>query len=322
MNLKHLTDESLHNGAQKVALAEQDALINLLHHLKEIDRRRLFSTFRRGSLFDYVVSELNYPEDRAVRRISAMRLLRDVPEIEKKISDGDLSLTNIVMAQSLFAKEKKAGNEYTADQKIEVLNKLENQSTREAKKIIREINPELSQKPPVLDFNTIEDEELRKKLLRIRGKYAHTNPIMTLHELLHKMCDNEVAEMEKSPAAPQVKSEAHAIREVWKRDNYQCVNCKSVHALETEHIIPQAKGGKSTIENMCVLCRSCNQRRAIEEYGDEKMSQFLREPTTEYSAKASHGWRSSNRISASSRGISIKASAVHLSYPHPLKPAP
>jgi uncharacterized CHY-type Zn-finger protein len=183
-----------------------------------------------------------------------MRLLRDVPEIEKKIVGGDLSLTNLVMAQSLFAKEKKAGNEYANEQEIEVLNRLENQSTREAKKIIREINPELSQ-----------------------------NPNMTLFELMHKMCDNEIGEQEKSPAAPRVNSEAHAIREVWKRDNYQCVNCGSVYALETEHIIPQAKGGKSTVENMCVLCRSCNQRRAIEEYGDEKMSQFLREPALEYS---------------------------------------
>jgi 5-methylcytosine-specific restriction endonuclease McrA len=100
------------------------------------------------------------------------------------------------------------------------------------------------------------------------------------------MCDNEIVETMKSPAAPRVDSEAHAIREVWKRDNYQRTNCGSVHALETEHIIPRAKGGPSTIEKMCVLCRSCNQRRAIEEYGDEKMSQFLKEPTIEYSASA------------------------------------
>jgi 5-methylcytosine-specific restriction endonuclease McrA len=287
MNLKNLTDESLHNGAQKFALAEQEALINLLRHLLEIDRRRLFSTFKCGSLFEYVVSELNYPEDRAVRRISAMRLLRDVPEIEKQVTDGDLSLTNIVMAQTLFAKERKAGNEYTSEQKIKVLSSLENQSTREAKKIIREINPELSQKPPALDFNSIEDEELRKKLLRVKGKYAHTNPNMTLTELLHKMCDNEIAEQMKSPAAPRVNSEAHAKRTVWNRDSGTCVNCSSTYAVQIEHRTPQAKGGKSTVENMCVLCRSCNQRRAIEEYGDEKMSQFLREPTVQYSTKYS-----------------------------------
>jgi uncharacterized protein YdaU (DUF1376 family) len=284
MNLKHLTDESLHNGAQKCALTEQEALINLLHHLLEIDRRRLFSTFKCGSLFEYVVSELNYPEDRAVRRISAMRLLRDVPEIEKKVVDGDLSLTNIVMAQSLFAKEKKAGNEYKAEQKLEVLMRLENQSTREAKKIIREINPELSQKPPTLDFNAIEDEELRAKLLRVKGKYAHTNPNMTLHELLHKMCDNEIAEMEKSPAAPRVDSEAHARRQVRKRDQNKCTNCDSTHALEIDHIIPQAAGGPSTVENMRLFCRSCNQRAAIEFYGDEKMNRFLREPMVRYLA--------------------------------------
>jgi 5-methylcytosine-specific restriction endonuclease McrA len=97
------------------------------------------------------------------------------------------------------------------------------------------------------------------------------------------MCDNEITEQMKSPAAPRVNSEAHAKRTVWQRDNATCVNCNSTYAVQIEHRIPQAKGGKSMVENMCVLCRSCNQRRAIEEYGIEKMNHFLKEPITEYS---------------------------------------
>ena len=42
MNLKNLTDKALLNAAEKSAQAEQEATINLLHHLLEIDRRRLF----------------------------------------------------------------------------------------------------------------------------------------------------------------------------------------------------------------------------------------------------------------------------------------
>ena len=33
MNLKNLTDKALLNGAEKSAQAEQEATINLLHHL-------------------------------------------------------------------------------------------------------------------------------------------------------------------------------------------------------------------------------------------------------------------------------------------------
>ena len=97
------------------------------------------------------------------------------------------------MAQTLFAKEKKAGKVYTTEQKLEVLEKLENTSTREAKRIVTEINPEMGRRQ-TLDFNSLEDDALRDKLLRIKGLYAHTNPNMTLTELLHQLCDDKIAE--------------------------------------------------------------------------------------------------------------------------------
>jgi 5-methylcytosine-specific restriction enzyme A len=189
----------------------------------------------------------------------------------------------MVLAQTLFAKEKRAGEIYTEEQKLEVIEQLENTSTREAKKIVAEINPEMGKKPG-LDFNSIEDDVLREKLLRIKGMYAHAHPNMTFTELLNKLCDEKIEEQMKSPAAPQVASETHARRTVWSRDNYQCVNCGSTQATEIDHIQPQAMGGESTVENMHVLCRSCNQRWAIECYGDKKMSQFLKEPVKNYSA--------------------------------------
>ena len=218
----------------------------------------------------------------------------------------------MVMAQTLFAKEKKAGKIYTTAQKLEVLEKLENTSTREAKKIVAEINPEMG-KRPTLDFNLIEDDDLREKLLRIKGQYAHTNPTMTLTELLHRLCDEKIemqkdavagrperkttggptgksAAKAKSPAAPRAESGnpkensvARARREVMKRDRQNCTNCGSTHAIEIDHIVPQAMGGPSSAENMRVLCRSCNQRWAIKCYGDKKMSQYLKEPAQDYS---------------------------------------
>src|SRR5690348_1130085 len=101
MNLKHLTDETLHAETHRVHREQQCLLTQLLHHLRENERRRLFSAHKYPSLFAYVLGELKYSEDEAARRISAMRLLRDVPEIEEKIESGELSLTNMVLAQSL-----------------------------------------------------------------------------------------------------------------------------------------------------------------------------------------------------------------------------
>lgn len=49
---------------------------------------------------------------------------------------------------------------------------------------------------------------------------------------------------------------------VWKRDGGKCVNCGSEVELEYDHIIPVAKGGSSTIQNIQILCKKCNRRKS------------------------------------------------------------
>lgn len=283
MNLRYLTDEALLTAANELVQREREILTSLLHHLREIERRRLYSSLKCSSLFDYLISKLGYSEDQANRRIKAMRLMRDLPAIEEKIATGALSLTNLVLAQTLFSKEKKAGKTMTTCQKTELLSQLENQPIRTAQKIVAAINPEMKRKTSSLDFDSIEDENLRQKLLRVKGLYAHTNANMSASEVLHKLCDEKLAQKSKSPAAPQVNSQAEIRRRVWQRDSGKCTNCGSTHALEIDHKLPRAMGGESTPENLRLLCRSCNQRAAVEYFGVGKMGKYLRSPEIPYS---------------------------------------
>lgn len=46
--------------------------------------------------------------------------------------------------------------------------------------------------------------------------------------------------------------------EVWQRDGGNCVQCGATDYLEYDHIIPHAKGGASTVNNVQILCRRCN----------------------------------------------------------------
>lgn len=50
-------------------------------------------------------------------------------------------------------------------------------------------------------------------------------------------------------------------REVWRRDNGQCVVCKSNERLEYDHIIPFVRGGSNTARNIQLLCESCNRAK-------------------------------------------------------------
>src|SRR4051812_2527143 len=102
MDLQKITDESLHIGNIQTAKEERELLTRMLHRLRETERRRLYAKYKCHSLFEYAVKFLKYSNDQADRRIKAMRLLRDIPQIEEKISSGALTLTNLALAQKLF----------------------------------------------------------------------------------------------------------------------------------------------------------------------------------------------------------------------------
>ena len=45
---------------------------------------------------------------------------------------------------------------------------------------------------------------------------------------------------------------------VWDRDNFTCQRCGTRKNLSVDHIHPESKGGKATVENCQTLCKSCN----------------------------------------------------------------
>lgn len=51
-------------------------------------------------------------------------------------------------------------------------------------------------------------------------------------------------------------------REVWRRDEGQCVECGSKENLEYDHIIPHSRGGATTTRNLQLLCERCNRKKS------------------------------------------------------------
>ena len=53
-----------------------------------------------------------------------------------------------------------------------------------------------------------------------------------------------------------------AVRDaVMERDNYTCVYCGSTNNPELDHNEAHANNGSNEIDNLQVLCRSCNRRK-------------------------------------------------------------
>jgi len=76
---------------------------------------------------------------------------------------------------------------------------------------------------------------------------------------------------------------AHVRRTVVKRDQARCtfsagseMRCETREHLEFDHIVPLARGGKSSADNLRLRCRAHNQREADRAFGKEFMEEKRR----------------------------------------------
>ncbi len=74
---------------------------------------------------------------------------------------------------------------------------------------------------------------------------------------------------------------AQVRREVWKRDEGRCrwklasgEICGSRRHLQLDHVVPLARGGTSTADNVRILCRAHNLEAARRVFGDGWMSRY------------------------------------------------
>ncbi len=341
--LQKLTDDQLIFDTKKLIKKEQEIVIEIIAHLEEIERRRLYCDAGYDSLWSYTIGELGYSEAQAHRRIDAMRMSRKISSVKRGLESGTLNVTCVNMGSAFL----KAASEYNKKvNQEELFLKLEGKSKKEVMTILQEKREELNLPLKQLPKKTVETKtnggsgdvrmhltlkkETVEKIKKLKGLLAHKEGNLSTEELLDKMLDSAIEKAEKekfavgikarsqseqvlkekqlsqkepkvqavpvSAATEEKKSTKYAKplspskvkvinsryvpndlkRIIYVRDNGKCSNCGSRHALEIDHKRSFALGGKTSLENCRLLCRSCNQRHAIKVTGQEVMAQYLR----------------------------------------------
>jgi hypothetical protein len=271
MNLRSLSDKILLSKTLLLAQKEREILSELLWHLKEIDARKLYSDLRCSSLFDYCVKILKYSEGQASRRVSATRLLKEIPQIVDNIKSGELNLTQINQANNFFH-EMHVRN---PKEKLEILEQIKGKTTRETDKILWELRGEEAPRKIHLILN----EETVKQLKEVQKLKSHKyenmdSLIMGMCHEFQKLWDPTV--LKRKSRGSQVNKRHISVSlkaEVWKKANGKCSLCSGTSRLEIDHIKPFALGGKTEQGNLRLLCRNCNQRAGMKIFGEKRKFQ-------------------------------------------------
>lgn len=96
-NLDHLSDGDLLSRMPALVLAEHAAVADVVEHLVEIDRRRLYLEQACPSLYAFCLERLGYSEDAALKRIRVARLAAQLPCVLDELRSGAIQLTGLLL---------------------------------------------------------------------------------------------------------------------------------------------------------------------------------------------------------------------------------
>lgn len=280
MAFEKWNDSEVETAVREKAFEERKLTLEVIALLEEIDRRKIFLQRGYSSLMDYCVKELKYSESSAYRRIAAMRVVRDVPEVKSSVASGTLNLMNLAQAQTYFRKTKAV----KAEKRI-LLDRLENKSSRETEKIIATLAPDILPKENLRQvtedrsrLSLVIDDKVRANLERLKDLLSHKLPdagFADVIEHISEMALEKLDPLRKATPAVEIADSAkngsryisvHAKTQVWKTSVGQCCfkdpqtgkRCASTRFLEVDHKFPYSKGGSNESTNLQLLCDAHN----------------------------------------------------------------
>lgn len=126
---------------------------------------------------------------------------------------------------------------------------------------IQRITPTYMIKVKLININSSGYQKTSK--IKIFGEDIVKNLINELNKrngtfYLNKEIWNAICRVERGRVSNEMR------RKIYERDNYRCRCCgrsQNEVDLEIDHIVPIAKGGKSTSDNLQTLCAECNKRK-------------------------------------------------------------
>lgn len=288
---ERMSNEELWLSTKDVFSRERVACIESIRHLREIESRKLNLERGYGGLLEPCMEEFRLSQTASFQRIACLRVVQELPEAERMLESGELTMSVVAMVRRFFRREDDRGAHWSYNKKVGLLETLKGLSCREAQKVLVSHNDEFTD-PDGVDYVSEKMVRLRmhmkvsdhKAIEKLRQLYSHTHPGMTDCELFLKLVKAEldkrtVMRRGEDDAEPLPTSESRITaavkREVWKKAHLGCAfisprtgrRCGSLHMLEIDHILERAAGGTNDLKNLQLCCDKHNRFKSETRFG-------------------------------------------------------
>lgn len=124
--LRSLSDAQLVERLPALVQLESHAMVDVIEHLVEMERRRLYLSSSCPSLYRYCIDRLGYAEDAALNRHRVAQLALRLPQVLDELRARTIHMTGIFLLSKHL----------TADNAAALLSEARGKSRREIEKLI------------------------------------------------------------------------------------------------------------------------------------------------------------------------------------------
>lgn len=129
--LRSLSNRDLLSSTKNVVARERGVTIEVLDHLNEVERRKLYLALGHSSMFAYCTTELGYSASATKRRISTARCIARFPEALPLLKANEINLSTITQVSRII-------NEQNSH---DLLQRIRGKSQNDVEAIVAEYEP-------------------------------------------------------------------------------------------------------------------------------------------------------------------------------------
>lgn len=286
-----ISNEELTERLALLTGKEREVTLKFLIHLAEFEERKLHLEAGYSSLFDYCVRKLKLSDGSAYRRVWSARYLKANPTLKENFLKGEVTLCSMAAGAKALKEEIN----------IDIVGK----SKREIEGVIQKVAPVLKPKETIKEIYVKEkidelplfgisspaepieerfeisfsvSKEIFEEFQGIKQELSNkAGKALSIEEIFKNLINNSKPAKERKIRDYNQNSRAIPLslkREIFKECSGQCsytspdgIRCTEVHHLEFDHIKPFGICGKTTKDNLRLLCSNHNKFMAERTFG-------------------------------------------------------